>query len=141
MFVLKHQDGDSPFTVKAAGYCVEDSFLFMSIQCVADDKDAFPDLYYFAVEKVPICAPLVPHVIQIQTNEKDEPPNVHVYTTFHASRVEASVNIASISEGGVTILLVVQSNDVNYHGPRAKPSQFTGQCFLQPCEKHQLWLP
>ena len=141
MFVLNHQDGDIKYEFEKGGYALQDSKLYLSIQTKAVEEDAFPDCYYFALDGYPIKEPLESTNIKISTNPEDEPPNVYVYTTFHACEVEAEINLNVLSQTEIEVNVKVISEDVNYYNEKARPNPFIGTVKLIEKNFGELWIP
>jgi len=141
VFTLKHQDGDTKYGLEKAGYWIEDSKLFISIKTKAVDSEAFPDSFYFAVDGYVLTNGLESSTIVISTNPNDEPPNVYIYTTFHASEVIAKIEIDVLSEIEISIRLSAFSEDVNYYDERAKRNEFVGDAKLENNGSRGLWMP
>ena len=140
MFVLDHQDGKFEYAVDRSGFCVENGKLFISIQCTAIEEDTFPDSYDFAIA-CPTPGQLVPQIINIQSSADDEPPGVFVYTTFHASHVDATLVINVVTSAWIDIDLRVVTEDVVYYNEQAKRTPFHGSCRLAATTRESLWLP
>ena len=69
------------------------------------------------------------------------PPDVYVYTTFHACEVEAIIELVVISEKEIEVSLHVVSEDVNYYNEKAKPNPFKGSVKLKEKNLGQMWIP
>lgn len=141
MFILEHQDGIINFEKVNGGYAVKDSKLYISLETKSLDEGAFPDSFLFALDCFPISSGLSGLDINISTNPNDEPPNVYVYTTFHACEVAANLKISAALEDKITVDFHIVSDDVNYYDERAKPNPFKGVTTLTRKEPDQLWLP
>ncbi|MEI8706642.1 hypothetical protein [Pseudoalteromonas sp. B62] len=141
MFTLEHQDGNIEYKFEKGGFAVIDSKLYLSIQSKALEEDGFPDCYYFAIDGFPIKTSLESSKIEIATNPDDEPPNVYVYTTFHACEVEAIIHLEVISEKEIEVSLQVISEDVNYYNEKAKPNPFKGSVKLNEKNLGEMWIP
>ena len=141
MFVLNHHDSNIKYEFIKGGYTIQDSKLYLSIQTKAVDDEAFPDCYYFSVDGYPIKEPLGSTTIQISTNPEDEPPNVYVYTTFHACEVEAEINLNVLTETEVETTVKIISEDVNYYNEETKPNTFIGTVRLMERSLGELWIP
>lgn len=141
MFVLNHQDGDIEYDFDNGGFAIEDSKLYLSIETKVLGDEAFPDCFLFSIEGYPLNGEFKSLDIQLRTNPKDEPPNLHVYTTFHAANVEAEASIKVITDNEMLIAITVISDDVNYYDHRAKPNAFMGSTTLTRMSKRDLWFP
>ena len=141
MATLKHQDGDIEYEVERCGYWIDRSRLYISIMTKAHDPEAFPDRYYFAVDGFELTEGLESGVIEISTNPEDQPPNVYVYTTFHACDVDAKQELEILSGGEVELHFSIFSEDVNYYDERAKRNEFTGSIRLADNGPDGLWMP
>ncbi|PWK45330.1 hypothetical protein [Pleionea mediterranea] len=141
MFVLKHQDGDIEFETKKGGFAEVDSKLYLSVETQVIGEDAFPDCYMFVLDGFPLDGSLENSNIDISTNPNDEPPNVYVYTTFHACEVKADLTIKVLSEDEISVKLNVISEDVNYYNEKAKSNLFTGEVNLQRKAIGEMWIP
>jgi len=141
MFTLQHQDEDIEYEFEKGGYTVEDSKLYISIETKAIDNEAFPDCFKFALDGYPINENIKNSIIKINTNPEDVPPNVYVYTTFHACEVEANITINKTSSNEIEVELEVISEDVNYYNEKAKPNPFIGKVSLQQKSLGELWIP
>lgn len=141
MFVLNHQDGDVSYLVEKAGFFVEGKRLFLSIQCKAANEGDFPDRYFFAIDGLQLFGPLEPQMVRICTNPNDEPPNVYVYTTFHASDVEAQLDIETVSNEFIEVRFSVITEDVNYYDARAKRTPLSGRCQVPRSTREAMWIP
>jgi hypothetical protein len=141
VFTLEHQDGNIEYKFETGGFAVIDSKLFLSIQTKAVEEDGFPDCYYFAIDGFPVKNNLESSKIEIATNPNHEPPNVYVYTTFHACEVEAIVELEVVSEKEIEVSLQVVSEDVNYYNEKAKPNPFKGVVKLKEKNLTEMWIP
>ena len=141
MFLLKHQDEDIEYELNSGGYVVESDKLYLSIEARGIAKDAFPDTYLFAIDGYSIPEELDDTEVKITTNPLDEPPNVYVYTTFHACEVEATLRMQACSKDELEVSVEILSDDVIYYDDRAKQNLFTGKAKLSVREKSELWLP
>jgi len=141
VFILKHQDGDIQYIFEKGGYAVVESKLYLSIETKASNDDAFPDGFLFAVDGFPLNGELENINFEISTNYEDEPPNVHVYTTFHASEVEARVELKLLSESEIEVSVNVISEDVNYGGEKAIPNPFVGTAKLTKKRISEMLIP
>lgn len=141
MLTLEHQDGDIQYELEKGGFVVVNSKLYFSIETKAIDEDSFPDCYLFALDGYPLSGSLESSRIEIATNPQDEPPNVHVYTTFHASEVQVSIELKVISDNEIEVALNVISEDVNYYNEKAKPNLFKGVVKLSKKTLSEMWLP
>ena len=141
MFTLEHQDGDINYKFLKGGFTVEDSKLFLSIETKAVEEEAFPDCYLFAIDGYPIKGEFESTKIKISTNPNDEPPNVYVYTTFHACEVEAEVDLSVLSENEIEVSISAISEDVNYYNEKAKPNPFKGSVKLTKKRVGDMWIP
>ncbi|MEO1543373.1 MAG: hypothetical protein AAFR75_05055 [Pseudomonadota bacterium] len=141
MPTLKHQDGEIEFDVAKAGYWVEGDKLYISATFKAKDPEAFPDRYLFAVDGYVLKNGLETGAIEISTNPEDEPPNVYVYTGFHACEVEAKLDLADLGADVLAARLSVFSEDVNYYDERAKRNEFVADIPLPESDPSSLWMP
>jgi hypothetical protein len=142
VFVLDHQDGQFEYALERSGFCVEDGKLFISIECRAIKEDTFPDSYHFAIGAYPMPSAVEPQIINLQTSlDDDESPSVAVYTTFHASQVDARLEVKAATSAWMDIDLRVVTEDVNYYDDRAKRTPFHGSCRLMATTRESLWLP
>ena len=141
MFILEHQDGDIRYELEHGGYAIEDSALYLSVRTRPIDPDVFPETYSFAVEGYPLVHGMLPQVIELSSNALDGPPNVHVYTTFHALAVQATLGIVVQDDPQMVVTLHVVSDDVDYYGEKAKPNAFKGSTDLREMAKSDLWIP
>lgn len=141
MFTLEHQDGNIEYTFEKGGFAIIDSKLYLSLELKAVEVDAFPDCYYFAVDGFPLNSGLASSKIEIATNPNDEPPNVYVYTSFHACEVKAIIELEVLSEKVIDVFLHVVSEDVNYYNEKAKPNPFKGSAELKEKNLDEMWIP
>lgn len=141
MFTLEHQDGNIEYKFENGGFTVIDAKLYLSIETKAIDEDAFPGCYLFAIDGYPLENSLERLNINIATNPNDQPPNVYVYTSFHACEVEAAVGLTVIAENEIEVVLNIISEDVNYYNEKAKPNSFKGSIKLVKKNIGDLWIP
>jgi hypothetical protein len=141
VLILEHQDGNIQYELEKGGFAVVDSKLYISVQTKVVDKEAFPNCYYFAIDGFPISNELKSSQIKISTNIEDKPPNVYVYTSFHACEVEATVKITMVADQEIKVTLDVLSEDVKYYNEKAKPNPFRGTVTLVEKSLDELWIP
>ena len=141
MPTLKHQDGDVEYDVESSGYWIENDKLYISASFKAKDPEAFPDCYLFAVDGYVLDNGVETGSIEISTNPEDQPPNVYVYTSFHASEVEAKIELEVLGEDRLAVSLNVVSEDVNYYDERAKRNEFVASIPLLESDPSGLWMP
>ena len=139
---LQHQDGDIAYQFVTGGYAIVDSAFYLSIEAAAVSENAFPDTYLFAIAGYPLHHNTIPDELSITTNPDDQTPNVYVYTTFHASVVEAQLAIVRLAEERIGVSINAISDDVNYYNDSAKRNAFVGQLELAKRNNmEQLWIP
>ncbi len=141
MPTLKHQDGDIEYDVERSGYWVSNAKLYISASFKAKNPEAFPDSYLFAIDGFVLEDDLECGVIEISTNPEDQPPNVYVYTSFHACEVKAKLILEILGEDELAARISVFSEDVNYYDDRAKRNEFVGSVRLQRSSPSSQWMP
>lgn len=118
-----------------------DGYLSLSLRAKAVSEDAFPDEYHFSIRSLELAAGLNNGVHRLLFDEGNEDPIVAVYTTFHASEINARISIEVINEDKIKINLRIVTEDVNYYDERAKPNIFEGAAYLSKEKLENLWMP
>lgn len=142
MFILKHQDADIYYEFDKGGFAIRDSKLYLSIETTAVDNQTFPENFLFALARYPIDGSARSLKIKISNSDpNDTLPSAFVYTTFHAAKVDAEIDLNFISDDEMEISISVMSEDVNYYDERAKLNPFIGTAKLTRKDLNNLWIP
>ena len=141
MFVLRHWEQELEYSVEKSGFCIHQGRLYLSVQCVALSQDAFPPHYLFAASGLGPPSSGTPETIELVGQPEHRLPSVYVYTTFHASEVEATITIAPGPENQLGVALRVATEDPNYYDQRAQRTVFEGSCVADLVPMKELWLP
>jgi hypothetical protein len=141
VFTLEHHDGEIKYEFKKGGFAIVNSKLYISIETNVINDDDFPDRFLLAIDGYPLNRSLESCRIRMSTNPNDEPPNIYVYTTFHALEVEAIIDLNVISENEIAVILSVTSDDANNYNEKAKPSLFKGEVKLLRKKIGDMWIP
>ncbi|WP_338846313.1 hypothetical protein V8J88_21455 [Massilia sp. W12] len=141
MLTLRHQDGDIHYQFVSGGFHYDGQHFYLSIEAHAINEEAFPDIYCLTLDRIPLANGFNSQEVVVSTNSSDKPPNIYVYTTFHAAEVNGRVLIEVTSPNKLLATLSITSEDVNYYDERAKPNTLSGKVELSAISKNQLWLP
>jgi|14_taG_2_1085336.scaffolds.fasta_scaffold00001_587 hypothetical protein len=141
MLVLNHQDGELRYKFEEGGFAIVDSKLYVSIETKAIDEDTYPDRFLFAIEGLLLKNGLENTHFEISINPNYEPPNVHVYTTYHADQVTANVKLTVLTNSQIEIEIDIKTEDVIYYNEKAKPNFFKGNVILPKKDLEELWIP
>lgn len=141
MFVLNHQDGELRYELEHGGYTIVNSRLYVSIETKAVNEDTFPERYLFAIDGLLLKNGLENTHFDLSWNPNYEPPNVYVYTSYHADEVTADMKLIVLPNSEIEIEIDVMTEDVIYYNEKAKPNSFKGKVILSRKNLEDLWIP